>query len=176
MRVAHANSPGYDLRDLPRRVAQLKNVTSETFNGEVLVQRADEGVFRLQQDAVIGHFRDRAAGRERQQPRAAPSAQDTVHFIPMDERGTTAAWRGKSVRDHRDDRIEVAPNEFAIGPCPRDQFVEIVLGTGAARRLRRDLLSQDVERRVVRHDGVEVAAAGCPQQRRAFHEVVQRDR
>ena len=94
----------------------------------------------------------------------------------MDERGTTAAWRGKSVRDHRDDRIEIAPNEFAIGPCPRDQFVEIVLGTGAARRLRRDLLSQDVERRVVRHDGVEVAAAGCPQQRRAFHEVVQRDR
>ncbi len=45
---------------------------------EVLVQRADERVVRLEDDAVVGDLGDRAAGGEREQPRAAPAAHAAV--------------------------------------------------------------------------------------------------
>ena len=40
--------------NLPGRVAQQENVAFETLDGEVLVDRAHEGVFRLGDDVVIG--------------------------------------------------------------------------------------------------------------------------
>ena len=63
-----------DLQDPPRRVAELKDVAGLALDGEVLVERADERVVRLEDDAVVGDLGDGAARGLREQPRAAPAA------------------------------------------------------------------------------------------------------
>ncbi len=67
--------PAADLQDAPRRVAELEDVARHALDGEVLVERADERVVRLEDDAVVGDLRDRAARGQREQPRAAAAAQ-----------------------------------------------------------------------------------------------------
>ena len=74
VRVGHADGAAADLQDLPRRVAELKDVAGHALDGEVLVQRADERVVGLEDDAVVGDLGDGAAGGQREQPRAAPAA------------------------------------------------------------------------------------------------------
>jgi hypothetical protein len=51
---------------------------------------------------------------------------------------------------------------------------EIVLAVLRARRFGDDLLRQDVERRVVRDDAIELAAPHRPHQRRALDQIVAR--
>ena len=74
MRVGDADGPAGDLENPPRRVAELEDVAGVRLDREVLVQRADERVAGIEHDAVVGDFRDGAAGGEREQPRAAPAA------------------------------------------------------------------------------------------------------
>ena len=66
--------------------------------------------------------------------------------------------------------------EPLIGPRARHQRKEVVLRVVAACGLGDDLLRQHVERRVVRHDGVEQTGTDRAQERRALHEVVARHR
>ena len=61
MRVAYTHRAGDHLRDLPRRVAELKDVAGVALDGEVLVERADERVFGLEHDAIVRNFGNRAA-------------------------------------------------------------------------------------------------------------------
>src|SRR2546421_321500 len=91
--------------------------------------------------------------------RAAPRAHAAVHLVAMDERTPPAASGRKSFRGHRDHGVEAVAREIAIRPRPPDECEQIVLRVVAARRLRDDLLRQDVERRIVADDAVELAAA-----------------
>ena len=66
----------------------------EAFDGEVLVDRADDYAFRLQQNLEIRIVGDRAARGDRREPCPAPSAQAAVDLIAMDQRrhAARAAW------------------------------------------------------------------------------------
>ena len=65
--------PERHLQNPPRRVAKLKDVAGDRLDGEVLVQRADERLFRVEDDAEVGDLGNGAAGCLRQQPAAAPA-------------------------------------------------------------------------------------------------------
>ena len=64
VRVGDAHDAGRHLQHPPRRVAELEDVAGHALDREVLVQRADERVVGLEDDAVVGDLRDRAAGRD----------------------------------------------------------------------------------------------------------------
>ena len=176
LRVGDADRAARDLQDAPRRVAQLEDVAGRALDGEVLVQRADEGLVRLEDHPVVGEFRDRAAGRLRQQPRAAPAAHHAVHLVAMQQRRAPAPSRAEAVGGHGDHGIEIAARESAIGRSAADQVEERGLVVLGARTLRDHLLREHVERRVVLDDGVELAAADRAEQRRAFDQIVARHR
>ena len=86
-----------DLKNFPGGVAELENIAGETFNGEILVDRADECLSRFEHDAVIGVIGNRAAGGEREQARAAPAAQAMVHGVVMNQGGAMAAFGAKAL-------------------------------------------------------------------------------
>ena len=94
----------------------------------------------------------------------------------MHERAAASALGGESVRGHLHDGVEVFARQIAIGPGAAHDREQLVLGIVAARGLGDDLLRQDVERRVVHDDAIELAAAHRAQERRAFDEVIARDR
>ena len=93
MRIGHSDDARADARDLPRHVPELEDVAGEAFDREILVQRSDERVFRLEQHAIVGDFRDRASGGEREQPRGSPGAQRGMHFVAMDQRARDVPLR-----------------------------------------------------------------------------------
>ena len=99
-RVFHAHHAAFDPEDAVRDIAELKDVAGQAFDGEVLVDRTDRLVLRLQQDLVIRGIRNGAAGGQRGQPRAAPAAQPVIDRIVMNERATPAATRGEAVGEH----------------------------------------------------------------------------
>ncbi len=94
----------------------------------------------------------------------------------MRQRGATAAPCREPVRRHLQDRVEVLAREPAIRPCPLHHRIQLVVAVLATGGLRDDLLGQHVERRVVLDDRVELAAPDAAEQRRAFHQIVPRDR
>src|SRR4029079_8692550 len=59
--VGDAHHATADPQDAPRRVAELEHVARQRFDGEILVERAEEVTFGLEHHAVIEHFRNRAA-------------------------------------------------------------------------------------------------------------------
>ena len=74
LRVGDADVAAGHLQDPPRRVPELEDVAGVALDREVLVERADERVVGIEDDAVVGDLGDGAAGRLREQPRAAASA------------------------------------------------------------------------------------------------------
>ena len=84
--------------------------------------------------------------------------------------------RAEAIGRHRDHGVEVVTGEAAVGRGGAHQIVERGFVVVAARAFRHDLLGQDVERRVVVDDGVELAAVDGAEQGGAFDEVVARHR
>jgi hypothetical protein len=124
---------------------------------EVLVQRADDRVVRVENDAIVGDLGDGASRHLGEKPRAAASADDRVDLVAVHQCRSASATCGKAFRHHAQHAVERRPVEVTVGPGAPHQVEEIVFRTGAARALRHDLLRQHVERRVVRDDGVEQA-------------------
>jgi len=71
--VFNPNDAGLHAQDPPRRIAELKNITSETFNRKIFVQRPDERFRRFENHSIVGGVRDRAATGNRGQPSSAPA-------------------------------------------------------------------------------------------------------
>ena len=160
----------------PRRIAQLKDVARGALDREVLIERADDRVVRIEDDAIIGDLGDGAARRLGEQPRATASANGGVDLVAVHQGRAAAAAGGKALGRHLQHAVERRAIEVAIGPRARHQREEIVFRAVAACGLGDDLLRQHVERRVVRDDGVEQAGPDRAQERRAFHEIVARHR
>src|SRR5205085_8455953 len=78
VRVRHAHRSRADLQDLPRGVAELEDVAGVALDGEVFVERADEGVVALENDAVVGDLGDDAARGDGEHARAAAAADSGV--------------------------------------------------------------------------------------------------
>ena len=132
----------------------------------------------IEHDAVVGDLGDRAAGGDRQQPRAAPAAQPAVDLVAVDQRAAAAAPRGEAVGRHRDDRVEVVARRGRgtarrAATSANSSSSRVV----AARGFGDDLLREHVERRVVRRrcDRARRVRTDA-QQRGAFDQVVARDR
>ncbi len=70
LRIVDPHRAGNDLQNFPRRVAELKNIARHAFDREILVDRADKCVPRLDHHAIIAIVGNRAAGSQRHQPRA----------------------------------------------------------------------------------------------------------
>ena len=146
--VGDAHRAAGHLEHAPGRVPQLEDVASTALDREVFVERADERLFRLEHDPVVGDFGNRPTRGLREQPRAAAPAHRAVDFVTMNERRPAAAPRREPFSGHRQHRVEVLAVERAIRPGAAHQAEQLRIRVFAARGLGDDLLGQHVERRV----------------------------
>ena len=65
MGVLDAHHARVHLQDSPRSVAELKDIARHALDREIFVDRANERLGRLQDDAVIGIIRDGASRGQR---------------------------------------------------------------------------------------------------------------
>src|SRR2546422_605848 len=72
--VDDAHLARLDFLDQIGPVAQLEDVARHTLDGEILVERSDEGLRRLEDHPVVADVRNRPARRERGEPGAAARA------------------------------------------------------------------------------------------------------
>jgi len=133
-------------------------------------------VLGLEQHLIVGVVRDRASGCQSGQPRAAPAAQEMVDAVVMDQRAAPAAAGGEAVRQHAHHRREILPRQRAVGGGAAHERIELVLVPFARGHFGDDLLGQHVERLLRDRELVELAAADAVEQRRAFHQLVTRER
>ena len=147
VRVLDAHAPGLDAPDAPRRRAEQEHVAGQALDREILVERADHRLVGLGQHEVLRVVGNRAARRNRRQPRAAPAAHDAVHAIAMEKRTAAAALGADALRQHVDDRVEIGARQIAIAVGAAHQREEIVFLPVLGRGHRHDLLRQHVERR-----------------------------
>ena len=66
-RVGHVHLAAADVQDLPRRIAQQEHVAPHALDGEVFVERADDGFVRFGDDAVRADVGNRAGVGDRGQ-------------------------------------------------------------------------------------------------------------
>ena len=125
---------------------------------------------------IVGVVGDRAAGGQRGRARAAPAAQNAIDRVAMDERAAPAAPRGEALGEHAHDRVEILSRERAERPAAAQPIVKLRLRPILRRDLRDDLLREHVERLVRHRQAVELAAADAVEQRRAFDQIVARER
>ena len=174
---ATRTTPGPTCGDLPRGVAELKDVAGVALDGEVFVERADERVLGIEHDAVVGLFGNRAAGRDRQAPRAAPAAHAAVDFVAMDQRAArgracvanpsdASAPPRRTSRDRARDtaRRAARARTARLRRSPRTPISATICCASTSSGASCDTIASSSPRRV------------GAQQRRAFDEVVARDR
>ena len=113
MRVLHAHAAGFDAADAPRGRPEQEHVAGHALDGEVFVERADDGSVGLGDHEVLRVVGNRAAGGDRGQPRAPPAAHDAVHAVAMEKRAAAAALGADAFGQHLDDRVEVAARQIA---------------------------------------------------------------
>ena len=92
----------------------------------------------------------------------------------MNQRRSSSAARVEAFRHHPHDRIEVRPRKRAIRPGPPHEREEFVFVIFAARSFGDNLLGQDVERRVVAQNGIELSVSNRSKERCALHQIVSR--
>ena len=178
LRVGDADDAGADLQDAPRRVAELEDVAGDALDREVFVQRADERVVGLEDDAVVGDFGDRAAGgRARAAARRGGRGAVPLTSSRWTSARAPAAPRREAVGEHRDDGVEVARVEVAIRPRAPHQREQLVLARirGTPSRRRSAARARRAARRATTMRSSSPRADRA-QQRRAFDEVVARHR
>ncbi len=132
LRVADPHGASDYLQDLPRGIAKLKDVAGDALDREVLVHRANERILGLEHDTIVSDLGDRPTRHQRQQTRSASSAQRPVDLVSMHERRSPAPRRRKSIRDHRDDGVEVGARERPVRPRALSEREELILRTAVA--------------------------------------------
>ncbi len=150
--VCDADHARADAQDPPRRGAELKDVPGVRFDREILVQRADRGALGLEHDLIVGRVRDRAAARDRDEPRPARRVHDALHAVFVEQGPTPPRVRPNH-------RVEVLARELAVGVSAATQREQRVLRPRGARALGDELLGEDVERRARLRRAIEHAAA-----------------
>ena len=95
-----------DLQNEPRGIAQLKDIARVALDREILIERADERVVRLEDHAIVGNLRDGAARRLREEPCTAASADGGVHLVAMHQGRAPAAAGCKAFRRHLQHAVE----------------------------------------------------------------------
>ena len=145
MRIRDPDRSAGDLQNPPRRIAQLEHVARLRLDREVLVERADERLSRLQDDAVVGDFGNRAARGDCASSRA-PRRPRTVAFTSS--RCTSAARRPRRVEKPSAVIFSTASKSARVRSRyghARRTSANSIFAVVAARAFRDDLLRQHVE-------------------------------
>ena len=154
--------------------AEQEDVARHRLHGPVFVDRADEGVVGLGDDAVVADLGDRAARGERREPRARTRPRFTVDRVVEHVAAALTAPGLHAVRRELDHLVERLAGEIAVRRGAAHQLVELVGAPLACADLGHDLLGQDVERQHRRLDGVEDPGAHRAEQRGALQQLVAR--
>ena len=176
MRVLHPYRALLHAQDAIGGVAQLEDIALQALDGEVLVDGADGLRLRLEQHRVVGRIGYRPAGGQRGQARAAPAAHFAVDGVVVDECAAAAAARREAVGEHPDDIVELGALQVAIGVGALQQGEELIEVPLARGDFRHDLLRQHIERLGGNAQAIELRAPHAVEQRRAFDEIVARQR
>ncbi len=102
----------------------------------------------------------------------AAASQHAVDAVVVHQRRRPPGAAADALREHLDHLVEVLARQVTERPGAAHEGVEVVVGPVLARRLRHDLLRQDVERHHRLHDAVEAARAHRPDQRGALDQLV----
>ncbi len=174
--VTHPDDAGLDPPDLPRVGTQEEDVTRHRLDRPVLVDRADEGVVWVRDDAIVAGLGNGAPRGRGGEAGALAGPELAVDGVVVDV-GAAAPPSGLDAAAHQlDDLVELGPGEVVVGRSPADEGVQVVgppLGRG---HLGHHLLGQDVERPSGRVDGIEAAGADGQEQRGALHQLVAGER
>ena len=163
-RLHAANAPG--------SVAKKHNVAAEAFDGEVFVNRADDGAFRLSKDGVERVVWNCAAACDRGEAAAAATTHASIDAIAMEVRAVASATSGDAFGEHFDDRVKLRAFEIAVGIGAADARVEIVFLPILGGTHRDNLLGENVLRRVGNFDAIEIALSDGANERGAFEEFI----
>ena len=95
VRIFHAHAARLHAPDAPGRGAQQKHIAGQALDGEIFVERADRGAFRLGDHLVLRGLRNRAARCDGREPRAAPrrARDDSPGRDAGTRRCARARWR-----------------------------------------------------------------------------------
>ena len=176
MRVRHPHGPGIDGEDAPGGVPQLEDVARRTLDGEVLVERADEGLLRIEHHPVVGVVGDGASGRDRDEARRPAPLDASVDPVAVHERPPPPAPGDEALGDHLHHLVEVLARQLPVRVRAAPEAEELILGPRFARRLGHRLLRQHVERLRHHHEPVQLPLVHGPHQRRALDQIVARER
>ena len=172
MSVFNANRAGVDSQNPPRRVAELENIAGHAFDGKVFVYRSEECLARFKHDTIIRVVRDRAAGSQRDQPRATPPAHALVHRVVMNQCAAPAALRAESFRQHPEHVVKLLPRQIAVRIRGPHQVEELLFLPIFAGRAGDDLLSQQVKRFLRHPQAVQFAVARATERGEALDQFI----
>ena len=172
VRVGDADDAALDLQNPPRGVAELEDVADVGFDGEILIERADERIVGVLTDLVVGDVGDRPAAGDGGDAGALARHDAAVHAVAMQQPAPT-------VGVHLDDAIEIGARNIAKRPSPSEGVEEIVLvpslltGGDAGGD---DLLGEDVQRRRGLGRAIQIAALDGAHQRRRLDQLIDSQR
>jgi hypothetical protein len=171
--VRDVDLSGFHPQDAIGAIAQLDDISGQTFEGEILVQRADAQAFWLQYHVVIEQVGYGAAVEQRAQASASPGSQPSGDGIVEQVGAAPSVPRADAFREQGQHLLEVAPCQRPIGPGCGDLPPQVGLADLAARGdFGHDLLGEHVQRTGRHPDLVQRAGLHRIQQRGALHQIV----
>ncbi len=145
MSVLHADAPGFHTLDAPGSGAEQEDVTRQTLDREIFIQRADYFALGLRHHGVGRGFRDRAAGSNGHQTRSTPAPHAAIHLIAMQISSVAATLRSDPIGQHGHDGVEFAALQIAIRIGAADQLIKVVFLPIPRGCFRHYLLRENVE-------------------------------
>ena len=177
LRVLDAHHAALDAQDAVARLPSWKMSPARLSTAKSSFTRADDVVLGLEHHLVVGVVGDGAAGGERGQPRAAPAAQHAVDRVVVDQRAAPAAPRGEALGQHarrsrrnpraagRDRARRAAPARTARPRSTRCAATSATICCASTSSGCSGIVQP-----------VELAAPHAVEQRRAFDQLVARQR
>ncbi len=154
-----ASGFGFDAVDAPTGVAEKHDVASVRFDGEVFVERADDGFFGKSDDGEERGFGDSSAGGDGGEAGATAGAQAVVDLVAIEIGPVASTLGADAFAEHDENFVEGLAGEVAVVAGAADEgeefvFVPFVGGAGGD-----DLLGEDVERAVGEDEVIEIGLA-----------------
>lgn len=161
-----------DPEDAVRGVAELEDVAGQAFEGEILVEVADDVALGLQDDLVVEQIRNGAGVGQGGQARAAACAQPAVDAVAMQPGAAPAAPRGVALGEHSQHGIPGGIVERGVAVRATHDTEQRRFLPFAARHLGDHMLGQHIERRRRHADAIQFAAVYRVEQGGAFQQFV----
>ena len=174
--VLDPHRPALDSLDAVGGIAELKHIALHALDRKILIDRADDHIFRLQHHLIIGGVGNSAAGGQGGGARAPSGAQHFMDRIAVNQRAAPAMAGGEALGQHPHNRVEFCARQRPEGPGAQKQCVKCVFRPVLRRNFGDDLLGEHVLRLVRYRQAVEFAPPHAVEQSGAFDEIVARQR